>query len=83
MFARLSRGAHSVAGQVFALTAVIVLLLIAAASVALLFQARYDSERDARHRSLAAAEAVAHAPRITSARHPPHPPAQRQPPGAG
>ncbi|ARE73742.1 MULTISPECIES: SpoIIE family protein phosphatase [unclassified Streptomyces] len=67
VFARLSRGAHSVAGQVFALTAVIVLLLIAAASVALLFQARYDSERDARHRSLAAAEAFAHAPGITSA----------------
>ncbi|KOU25591.1 SpoIIE family protein phosphatase [Streptomyces sp. WM6368] len=67
VFARLSRGAHSVAGQVFALTAVIVLLLIAAAAVALLFQARYDSERDARHRSLAAAEAFAHAPGITSA----------------
>ncbi len=67
VFARLSRGAHSVAGQVFALQAVIVLLLIAAASVALLFQARYDSERDARHRSLAAAEAFAHAPGITSA----------------
>lgn len=67
MFARLSRGAHSVAGQVFALQGVIVLLLIAAAVVALLFQARYDSERDARHRSLAAAEAFAHAPGISSA----------------
>lgn len=67
MFARLSRGAHSVAGQVFALQGVIVVLLIAAAVVALLFQARYDSERDARHRSLAAAEAFAHAPGISSA----------------
>ncbi|MFI1649882.1 SpoIIE family protein phosphatase [Streptomyces avidinii] len=67
VFARLSRGAHSVAGQVFALQGVIVLLLIAAAVVALLFQARYDSERDARHRSLAAAEAFAHAPGISSA----------------
>ncbi|GGY99527.1 histidine kinase [Streptomyces avidinii] len=67
MFARLSRGAHSVAGQVFALQGLIVLLLIAAAVVALLFQARYDSERDARHRSLAAAEAFAHAPGISSA----------------
>ncbi|MER6448655.1 SpoIIE family protein phosphatase [Streptomyces venezuelae] len=45
----------------------IVLLLIAAAAAALLFQARYDSERDARHRSLAAAEAFAHAPGIASA----------------
>ncbi|WP_405527999.1 SpoIIE family protein phosphatase [Streptomyces avidinii] len=67
VFARLSRGAHSVAGQVFALQGVIVVLLIAAAVVALLFQARYDSERDARHRSLAAAEAFAHAPGISSA----------------
>ncbi|MEV6955730.1 SpoIIE family protein phosphatase [Streptomyces sp. NPDC051183] len=60
-------GARSVAGQVFALQAVIVLLLITAAVVALVFQARYDSERDARHRSLAAAEAFAHAPGLPAA----------------
>ncbi|MFG2978985.1 SpoIIE family protein phosphatase [Streptomyces sp. NPDC048331] len=65
--ARLSRWAHSVAGQVFALQAMIVLLLIAAAASALVFQARYDSERDARHRSLAAAEAFAHSPGIAAA----------------
>ncbi|MFF1367523.1 SpoIIE family protein phosphatase [Streptomyces virginiae] len=65
--ARLSRWAHSVAGQVFALQAMIVLLLIAAGASALVFQARYDSERDARHRSLAAAEAFAHAPGIAAA----------------
>ncbi|MGW2585471.1 SpoIIE family protein phosphatase [Streptomyces virginiae] len=64
---RLSRWAHSVAGQVFALQAMIVLLLIAAGASALVFQARYDSERDARHRSLAAAEAFAHAPGIAAA----------------
>ncbi|MER6250136.1 SpoIIE family protein phosphatase [Streptomyces sp. NPDC001584] len=67
LFARLSRWAHSVAGQVFALQAMIVLLLIAAAAAALVFQARYDSERDARHRSLAAAESFAHSPGIVSA----------------
>ncbi|MFB7259373.1 SpoIIE family protein phosphatase [Streptomyces nojiriensis] len=67
LFARLSRWAHSVAGQVFALQAMIVLLLIAAAAAALVFQARYDSERDARHRSLAAAESFSHSPGIASA----------------
>ncbi|OLZ68305.1 histidine kinase [Streptomyces amritsarensis] len=67
MSARLSRGAHSVAGQVFALQAVIVVLLISAAALALVFQARYDSQRDARNRSLAAAEAFAHAPGLPEA----------------
>ncbi|THA84413.1 SpoIIE family protein phosphatase [Streptomyces sp. A0592] len=67
MSARLSRGAHSVAGQVFALQAVIVLLLITAAALALVFQARYDIQRDARNRSLAAAEAFAHAPGLPEA----------------
>ncbi|MGJ0157139.1 SpoIIE family protein phosphatase [Streptomyces sp. CH8.1] len=67
MSARLSRGAHSVAGQVFALQAVIVLLLITAAALALVFQARFDSQRDARNRSLAAAEAFAHAPGLPEA----------------
>ncbi|MFJ9545560.1 SpoIIE family protein phosphatase [Streptomyces erythrochromogenes] len=67
MSARLSRTAHSVAGQVFALQAVIVLLLITAAALALVFQARYDIQRDARNRSLAAAEAFAHAPGLPEA----------------
>lgn len=58
---------RSVAGQVFALQAVIVLLLITAAALALVYQARYDSQRDARHRSLAAAEAFAHAPGLAEA----------------
>ncbi|MFE5811364.1 SpoIIE family protein phosphatase [Streptomyces sp. NPDC056491] len=65
--ARPVRWAHSVAGQVFALQAVIVVLLIAAASAALVLQAQYDSLRDARHRSLAAAEAFSHSPGIASA----------------
>ncbi|MET9465268.1 SpoIIE family protein phosphatase [Streptomyces sp. NPDC006544] len=58
----MSLGARSVAGQVFALQAAIVLVLITAAALALFLQARYDSQRDARNRSLAAAEAFAHAP---------------------
>ncbi|MFB6826021.1 SpoIIE family protein phosphatase [Streptomyces virginiae] len=77
--ARLSRWAHSVAGQVFALQAIIVLLLIAAGASALVFQARYDSERDARHRSLAAAEAFAHAPGIAAALFSANPTAVLQP----
>uniref|UniRef100_A0AAU2K5A7 SpoIIE family protein phosphatase n=1 Tax=Streptomyces sp. NBC_00049 TaxID=2903617 RepID=A0AAU2K5A7_9ACTN len=55
-----------------------VLLLIAAAALALVFQARYDSERDARHRSLAAAEAFAHAPGLPQALRSPDPTAELQ-----
>jgi serine phosphatase RsbU (regulator of sigma subunit)/PAS domain-containing protein/anti-sigma regulatory factor (Ser/Thr protein kinase) len=47
---------------VFILQVVVVLLLIAAATVALVLQARYDSQQDARNRSLAAAESFAEAP---------------------
>lgn len=79
LLARLSRGTRSVAGQVFALQAVIVLLLITAASVALVVQARFDSQRDARHRSLAAAEAFAHAPGLPAALAAPDPTAVLQP----
>ncbi|MFB7183022.1 SpoIIE family protein phosphatase [Streptomyces sp. NPDC056257] len=67
LLGRLSLGVRSVAGQVFALQAVIVVLLIAAAAAALVVQARYDSERDARHRSLAVAEGFAHSPGLAAA----------------
>ncbi|MFI5668252.1 SpoIIE family protein phosphatase [Streptomyces sp. NPDC051704] len=73
------RRAHSVAGQVFALMAFIVVLLITAAAVALVFQERYGTERDARHRSLAAAEAFAHAPGLPAALRSPNPTAELQP----
>ncbi|MBT2543951.1 SpoIIE family protein phosphatase [Streptomyces sp. ISL-44] len=79
LLARLSLGARGVAGQVFALEAVIVLLLITAASVALVLQSRYDSERDARNRSLAAAESFAHAPGLPAALLEPNPTAVLQP----
>ncbi|MFE5481538.1 SpoIIE family protein phosphatase [Streptomyces sp. NPDC056527] len=66
-------GLRSVAGQVFALQAVIVVLLVTAGALALLFQARYDTERDARNRSLAAAEAFAHAPGLVDSLKAPDP----------
>ncbi|MEU7550781.1 SpoIIE family protein phosphatase [Streptomyces sp. NPDC044571] len=79
LLSRLSPGTHSVAGQVFALQAVIVLLLIAAAALALVLQERSHSEQDARHRSLAAAEAFAHAPGLPAALASPDPTAVLQP----
>jgi serine phosphatase RsbU (regulator of sigma subunit)/PAS domain-containing protein/anti-sigma regulatory factor (Ser/Thr protein kinase) len=53
---------RSVAGQVFLLQVVVVLVLVAAAVVALVLQARYDSTQEARNRSLAVAETFAEAP---------------------
>ncbi|MFB6806966.1 SpoIIE family protein phosphatase [Streptomyces sp. NPDC056387] len=76
---RLSLSGRSVAGQVFTLMAAIVVLLIAAASLALVFQERYDTERDARNRSLAAAEAFAHAPGLPAALAAPNPTRELQP----
>ncbi|MGW0466545.1 SpoIIE family protein phosphatase [Streptomyces sp. NPDC003027] len=69
---------RSVAGQVFALQAVIVVLLVTVAALALIFQTRYDSEREARNRSLAAAEAFAHAPGLVDALRAPDPSALLQ-----
>ncbi|MGW7428568.1 SpoIIE family protein phosphatase [Streptomyces sp. NPDC054861] len=69
---------RSVAGQVFALQAVIVVLLVTVGALALVFQTRYDSEREARNRSLAAAEAFAHAPGLVDALRAPDPTAELQ-----
>ncbi|MFE5633326.1 SpoIIE family protein phosphatase [Streptomyces sp. NPDC056543] len=71
-------GLRSVAGQVFALQAVIVVLLVTVGALALIFQARYDTERDARNRSLAAAEAFAHAPGLVDSLRAPDPTALLQ-----
>ncbi|MFE5618744.1 SpoIIE family protein phosphatase [Streptomyces sp. NPDC056524] len=71
-------GLRSVAGQVFALQAVIVALLVTVGALALIFQARYDTERDARNRSLAAAEAFAHAPGLVDSLRAPDPTALLQ-----
>ncbi|MET9620676.1 MULTISPECIES: SpoIIE family protein phosphatase [unclassified Streptomyces] len=72
-------GLRSVAGQVFALQAIIVCLLVAVGTLALILQARYDTEADARNRSLAAAEAFAHAPGLLDALRAPDPSAVLQP----
>ncbi|WP_420711078.1 SpoIIE family protein phosphatase [Streptomyces sp. NRRL S-337] len=53
---------HSVAGQMFLLQVLIVLLLVVAAVITLLVQARSDRFQGARDRSLASAESFAHAP---------------------
>ncbi|MGY0059915.1 SpoIIE family protein phosphatase [Streptomyces sp. LZ34] len=70
---------RSVAGQVFLLQLVIVLLLIAAASTALVLQIRHDATNEARHRSLAVAETFAESPGIAPALRSPNPTAELQP----
>lgn len=57
-----SMSVRTLAAQVFLLQALVVLVLVAVAAAALVVQGRYDGERDAKNRSLAAAEAFAHAP---------------------
>ncbi|CAM5472409.1 hypothetical protein SGLAM104S_05864 [Streptomyces glaucescens] len=70
---------RSVAGQVFVLQVVVVLVLVAAAVVALVLQARYDSTQEARNRSLAVAETFAAAPGTLEALSAPDPTAVLQP----
>ncbi|MFF6868518.1 SpoIIE family protein phosphatase [Streptomyces sp. NPDC012450] len=71
-------GLRSVAGQVFALEALIALLVIVAAVFVTFYQERRDTERDARARSLAVAEALANAPGIDAALASPDPTARLQ-----
>ncbi|WP_254885648.1 SpoIIE family protein phosphatase/ATP-binding protein [Streptomyces sp. NA02950] len=73
------RAVRTVAGQVFVLQVGVVLLLVVAAVVALVLQSRYDSEREARNRSLAVAESFASAPGIVAAMRGPDPTAELQP----
>ncbi|BCM72833.1 MULTISPECIES: SpoIIE family protein phosphatase [Streptomyces] len=61
------------------LQALIMLLLVAVASAALVVQGLYDAERSAADRSLAAAEAFAHAPGTALALRSPDPTARLQP----
>ncbi|MFF8844172.1 SpoIIE family protein phosphatase [Streptomyces sp. NPDC015127] len=72
-------GSRSVAGQVLFLQVVVAVLLIVAAVVALVLQARHDSEQDAQNRSLATAAAFAHAPGTVAALRSPDPTAALQP----
>ncbi|MEU2978990.1 SpoIIE family protein phosphatase [Streptomyces hirsutus] len=71
--------ARSVAGQVFILHVVIVLLLVVSAVVALVLQVRHDSTLEARSRSLAVAETLAHSPGIVEALESPDPTLLLQP----
>ncbi|MFJ3925371.1 SpoIIE family protein phosphatase [Streptomyces sp. NPDC090022] len=70
---------RSLAGQVFLLQALIVVLLVAVGSLALVLQARNDSELAARQRSLATASAFAQAPGLAQALAAPDPTALLQP----
>ncbi|MGW2562760.1 SpoIIE family protein phosphatase [Streptomyces sp. NPDC001514] len=72
-------GVHSLATQVFLLQAIVVILVVIAASAALVLQARYDSRQDAENRSLATAETFAHAPGTALALKSPDPAAILQP----
>ncbi|MEU2714221.1 SpoIIE family protein phosphatase [Streptomyces sp. NPDC007205] len=67
---------RTLAAQVFLLQALVVLVLVAVAAAALVVQGRYDGERSAQNRSLAAAEAFAHAPGTVSALMSPNPTAR-------
>ncbi|MFJ3306575.1 SpoIIE family protein phosphatase [Streptomyces sp. NPDC086549] len=70
---------RSVAGQVFMLQAVIVLLLVVSAVVAQVLQVRHDSNLEARNRSLAVAQTFANAPGTAAALRSPDPTAILQP----
>ncbi|WP_345140956.1 SpoIIE family protein phosphatase [Streptomyces mexicanus] len=74
-----SRSLGTVAAQVFLLQVVVVLVLVAAAATALVLQSRHDAQNDARVRSLAAAEAFAHAPGTAAALRSPDPTPLLQP----
>lgn len=70
---------RSAAGQVFMLQVVLVLLLVAAAVTAQLVQAQRDGTSRAREKSVAAAQAFAHAPGVAEAMQGPHPAKELQP----
>ncbi len=70
---------RSVAGQVFAMNVVIVLLLVVAAALALVLQVRHDSTVEARNRSVAVAASFADSPGIVEALRGPDPTAVLQP----
>ncbi|MGW5335663.1 SpoIIE family protein phosphatase [Streptomyces bauhiniae] len=70
---------RSLAGQVFLLQVVIVLLLVVSAVVAQVLQVRHDSDLEARNRSLSAAGSFANAPGTAAALRSPDPTAVLQP----
>ncbi|SOE06770.1 PAS domain-containing protein [Streptomyces sp. Ag109_G2-15] len=75
-----SLSVRTLAAQVFLLQALIMLVVVTVAAAALVVQGRYDAERSAKDRSLAAAEAFAHAPGTAVALQSPDPTARLQVP---
>ncbi|MCH0540769.1 SpoIIE family protein phosphatase [Streptomyces sp. MUM 203J] len=73
------RRPRSVAGQVFVLQVTLVVLLVLGAILALLLQSRSDSDREARGKSVAVAQSVAHAPGLLDVLEQPDPSAVLQP----
>ncbi|MFJ9818552.1 SpoIIE family protein phosphatase [Streptomyces sp. NPDC101151] len=73
-----SLSVRTLAAQVFLLQALILLVVVAVAAVALMVQGWRDAERDARNRSLAAAEGFADAPGTALALRSPDPTARLQ-----
>ncbi|QIJ66334.1 SpoIIE family protein phosphatase [Streptomyces sp. JB150] len=74
-----SLSVRTLAAQVFLLQVLIMLVLVAVAVAALVVQGRYGAERGAENRSLAAAEAFAHAPGTAAALRSADPTARLQP----
>lgn len=72
-------GVRTVAGQMLVLQVAVVVLLVAAAVAALMLQSRADSTREARNRSLAVAQTVAHSQTVIQALNGPDPSAVLQP----
>ena len=72
-------GVRSIAGQVFAVQAIVVVMLIAVATLALVLQARNDSEQEAVNRSTAVAQAFAGSPGTAEAMTSRHPTVVLQP----
>ncbi|MFI1760909.1 SpoIIE family protein phosphatase [Streptomyces sp. NPDC020800] len=70
---------RSLAGQVFLLQLVVVVLIVAATLVVLVVQARGDAMADARNRTLAAAQTFANSPGVVAALNSPDPSAVLQP----
>ncbi|MFI1379970.1 SpoIIE family protein phosphatase [Embleya sp. NPDC020886] len=73
------RRPRSVAGQVFVLQVVIVVLLVAGAVLALVLQSRYDNDQEARQRALSVAQTFAHAPGLPAVLQSPDPSSVLQP----
>ncbi|MGW1798220.1 SpoIIE family protein phosphatase [Streptomyces sp. NPDC001984] len=75
----IGKSPRSVAGQVFLLQAVLVVLLVAFTVIALLLQAEWDTSAEAKRRSIAVAQTFAHSPGVVAALQTPDPSKVLQP----